>query len=114
MTMRSSTPPTDVYAAIADNTRRDMLIRLARDGEHSVNQLHEPFSISQPAISKHLRILKEAGLVRSRKDGRKRLYAIEPRKLKEVFDWVAFFEQFWDDKLDSLGAYLNKQNKNKP
>lgn len=109
--MKSILPAPDVYTAIADATRRDLLLRLAREGEHNVTQLVKPFSISQPAISKHLRILKEAGLVTSRKEGRQRLYAIEPHQLQEVYNWVSFFEQFWDDKLDDLGTYLNKSTK---
>ena len=107
--MRASGQTTDVYTAIADRTRRALLLRLAREGERSVTDLLEPFPISQPAVSKHLRILREAGLVRSRQDGRARLYRIEAGKLRDVFDWVSLFEQFWDDKLDALGEYLDKK-----
>ncbi len=64
----------------------------------------------QPAVSKHLRILREAGLVRSRKEGRRRLYEIEADRLRQVFDWVSHFEQYWDEKLDALGDYLDKQH----
>jgi DNA-binding transcriptional ArsR family regulator len=99
----------DVYAAIADPTRRALLLRLAKDGETNVNELLGPFSISQPAVSKHLRILREAGLVRSRKEGRLRVYKIEAAKLRKVYDWVAYFERYWDEKLDALGDYLNKK-----
>jgi DNA-binding transcriptional ArsR family regulator len=98
----------DVYWAIADPTRRALLLRLANEGKKNVTELLEPFSISQPAVSKHLRILREAGLVRSRKEGRLRLYEIEANKLRQVFDWVAHFEQYWDDKLNALGGYLDK------
>jgi DNA-binding transcriptional ArsR family regulator len=109
-----STPPTaDVYFAIADSTRRALLEHLANDGERSVSELLAPFSISQPAVSKHLRVLREAKLVRSRKVGRERLYAIEAGKLKEVHDWVSHFEQYWDAKLDALGSYLDKQKRKK-
>jgi DNA-binding transcriptional ArsR family regulator len=109
--MRSAEPTADVYFAIADPTRRAMLLRLAREGERSVTELLEPFSISQPAVSKHLRILREAKLVRSRREGRVRLYAIEANQLKQVHNWVAHFEKFWDEKLDALGDYLNKQKR---
>lgn len=104
-------PKTDVYFAIADPTRRALLLRLAKEGERNVSDLLEPFSISQPAVSKHLRILREAKLVSSRKLGRERLYAIEARKLRQVHDWVAHFEKYWDHKLDALGAYLDKKKR---
>ena len=101
----------DVFWAIADPTWRALLLRLADEGEKNVTELLEPFSISQPAVSKHLRILREAGLVRSRKKGRLRLYEIEADKLRQVFDWVSTLEKYWDEKLDALGDYLDKQNK---
>ncbi len=101
----------DVYWAIADPTRRALLLRLADEGARNVTELLKPFSISQPAVSKHLRILREAGLVRSRKEGRLRLYEIEANRLRQVFDWVSHFEQYWDEKLDALGNYLDKQHK---
>jgi DNA-binding transcriptional ArsR family regulator len=109
--MRSAPPTADVYAAIADPTRRALLLRLAEEGERNVSELLTPFSISQPAVSKHLRILREAGLVRSRREGRLRLYEIEAGKLRQVYDWVAHFERFWDRKLDALGDYLDKQKR---
>jgi DNA-binding transcriptional ArsR family regulator len=104
-------PKADVYFAIADPTRRALLRRLAKEGERSVSKLLAPFAISQPAVSKHLRILREAKLVRSRKEGRERLYAIEARKLQEVYNWVSHFEQYWDEKLDALGKYLDKKHR---
>jgi DNA-binding transcriptional ArsR family regulator len=107
--MSDSVPKSDVYFAIADPTRRALLIRLANGGEKNVTDLLEPFSISQPAVSKHLRILREAGLVRSRKEGRLRLYAIRPRKLRQVYNWVSHFEKYWDEKLDALGEYLDRE-----
>ena len=82
----------DVYGAIADPTRRALLLRLATEGARNVTELLRPFSISQPAVSKHLRILREAGLVRSRKEGRLRLYEVEANQLRQVFDWVSHFE----------------------
>ena len=101
----------DVYLAIADPTRRALLSRLADEGAKNVTELLKPFSISQPAVSKHLRVLREAGLVRSRKEGRLRLYEVEAGNLRQVFDWVSHFEEYWDEKLDALGGYLDKQNK---
>ena len=111
--MVSASTKADVYSAIADPTRRALLLRLAREGEKNVTDLLEPFSISQPAVSKHLRILREARLVRSRKEGRIRVYAVEASKLREVHDWVTHFEKYWDEKLDALGNYLDKQKRKK-
>ncbi len=107
--MKSAGQTADVYAAIADPTRRALLLRLAQEGERNVTELLEPFSISQPAVSKHLRILREAGLVRSRREGRERFYEIEASRLRDVYDWVSYFEKCWDEKLDALGEYLDKK-----
>src|SRR5687768_4357219 len=92
----------DVFFAIADPTRRALLVRLAAERERNVTELLEPFRISQPALSKHLRILREAGLVRSRKEGRMRLYQIEATRLRQVHEWARHFERYWDVKLDAL------------
>jgi DNA-binding transcriptional ArsR family regulator len=97
----------DIFQAIADPTRRALLDRL-RDGEQSVKQLAEPFEMSMPAISQHLHILCDAGLVTQRKAGRMRLYRLNPEPLKEVSDWVNPYEQFWQEKLDALGKYLEE------
>ncbi len=105
--MEAEVPTGDVYSAIADPTRRALLLRLASEGERSVSELLEPLEISQPAVSKHLRILREAGLASSRKQGRRRLYAVEPDRLRQVYDWVAHFEKFWETKLDALADYLD-------
>ena len=111
--MIASTKSADVYTAIADGTRRALLLRLAQEGERSVSDLWEPLPISQPAVSKHLRILRQVGLVRSRQDGRTRLYSIDARKLREVFDWVSHFDRYWEEKLDSLGAHLDARQTEK-
>lgn len=104
-------PRADVYFAIADPTRRALLLRLAREGEKNVTELLGPFAISQPAVSKHLRILREAGLVRARREGRLSVYEIRARRLRQVRDWVSHFERYWDDKLDALGEYLHRQKR---
>ena len=108
--MKSSGQIADVFTAIADQSRRALLLRLATEGERSVTELLEPFSISQPAVSKHLRILREVGLVRSRKEGRERIYKIEASRLRDVFDWLSYFEKYWDEKLDALGEYLDNKS----
>lgn len=97
----------DIFQAIADPTRRALLDRL-RDGEQAVKQLAEPFEMSMPAISQHLQVLCEAGLVEVRKVGRQRLYKLNPEPLKEVSEWVNPYEQFWQEKLDALGKYLEE------
>ncbi|HEY9674616.1 MAG TPA: metalloregulator ArsR/SmtB family transcription factor [Waterburya sp.] len=97
----------DIFQAIADPTRRTLLDQL-RSGEQSVKQLAEPFEMSMPAISQHLHILCDAGLVTQRKVGRQRLYRLNPEPLKEISDWVNPYAQFWHDKLDALGKYLEE------
>lgn len=97
----------DVFHAIADPTRRRLLDRLERC-ELTVNALAEPFRMSRPAISQHLAILRSAGLVESRRDGRERYYRIVAVKLREVHDWVSHYERFWQQKLRALGDYLEK------
>ena len=97
----------DIFQVIADPTRRALLDQL-RTGEQAVKQLAEPFAMSLPAISQHLQILCEAGLVQMRKSGRKRLYRLNPEPLKQVSDWISCYEQFWQNKLDALGNYLEE------
>ncbi|PPS44133.1 helix-turn-helix transcriptional regulator [Chroococcidiopsis sp. TS-821] len=97
----------DIFYAIADPTRRAILDRL-RDGEQPVKQLAEPFAMSLPAISQHLQILCEAGLVTQRREGRQRIYKLNPEPLQQVKNWVSHYEQFWQAKLDNLGEYLEE------
>ncbi len=99
----------DIFQAIADPTRRALLDRL-RDGEQPVGQLAQPFEMSLPAISQHLQVLCEAGLVSQRRSGRQRLYQINPEPLKQVSEWVSHYEQFWQEKLDVLGEYMEKNS----
>lgn len=101
----------DVFSAIADSTRRDLLLRLADGEERSVTTLLAPYAVSQPAISKHLRVLREAGLVRSRKAGRLMMYRIEASRLQQVHNWITHFERYWDQKLDALGDYLDQKQR---
>ena len=96
-----------VYQAIADPTRRAML-QLLGTGEKSAGELGEPTRLTQPAVSQHLRVLREAGLVRQRKQGRHRIYSLQAAPLEGVADWVRYFEQFWDRRLTRLGAFLDR------
>jgi DNA-binding transcriptional ArsR family regulator len=100
----------DVFLAIADPTRRRMLEMLRAD-ERPASDLARSFRISQPSVSQHLRVLREAGLVRTRRAGRQRIYQLRPRKLKILVDWVSHFDKFWDERLSSLGAYLDKHHR---
>ncbi|MBE9107143.1 helix-turn-helix transcriptional regulator [Nostoc cf. edaphicum LEGE 07299] len=97
----------DVFVAIADPTRR-ALLDLLRSGEQPVKELAQPFAMSLPAISQHLQILCEAGLVQMRKAGRQRFYRLNPEPLKHISEWIAHYEQFWQEKLDALGNYLEE------
>lgn len=98
-----------VFHAIADPTRRDILMML-RGGERAASELAEPFAASQSAISQHLAVLLRAGLVDARRAGRRRLYRVKPKPLRKVADWVAFFDEFWDEKFDALSRYLEQDS----
>ena len=103
-----SAPKPDVYYAIQEPTRRRIL-DLLNEGEMSVVRLTAPFDVSRPAISQHLKVLKDAGLVASRRVGRENLYRLEAAPLREVFDWVSFYERFWTARLNKLGEYLDRE-----
>ena len=94
-----------VFRAIADPARRAILDLLA-GGDKAVTELLQHFRFSQPALSKHLKVLLGAGLVTRRAAGRARIYALEAARLRLVHDWVAHYERFWSAKLDALGATL--------
>jgi DNA-binding transcriptional ArsR family regulator len=91
---------------IADASRRNILDEL-RGGERSVNALVERLAISQPAVSKHLRVLREAGLVTVRPDGQRRLYSVRPDPLLELDSWLEPYRQMWRDSLNRLEAQLS-------
>ena len=94
-----------VLEVIAEPTRRRILDVL-RDGERSVGALTDELALAQPAISKHLRVLREAGLVEARVDGPRRLYRLQAAPLAELDDWLAPYRQFWADRLDALEERL--------
>lgn len=100
----------DVFAAIAHPVRRALLDRLADgEGERPVSVLAEPFPISRPAISQHLRLLREAGLVEERVAGREHRYRLRPERLRVVRDWLRTYERFWQRRLEALGGYLDEE-----
>jgi len=96
-----------VFEAVVEPTRRAMLDLLSA-GERSVTELVGRFEVTQPAISHHLRILREAGLVKTRKAGRQRLYRLQGRPLRQIYDWVAHYQHFWTGKLEALGEHLRR------
>jgi DNA-binding transcriptional ArsR family regulator len=104
------------FSALADPTRRAILARLAL-GETTVNELAEPFDMSLPNISKHLKVLENAGLISRSRDAQRRPCKIEPEPLKEVAGWVEAYRKLWEERFDRLDDYLKqlqdkKENKN--
>jgi len=95
------------FAALADPTRRAILARLAL-GELSVTELAEPFDMSMPAVSKHLRVLERAGLIARRKEAQWRRCRIDAAPLKEVATWAERYRQIWEQRLDRLDHYLHQ------
>ncbi len=95
------------FAALADPTRRAILARLIA-GDASVTELAEPFRMSMPAVSKHLKVLERAGLIARRRDAQWRPCRLEPAPLQEVDDWMSHYRRFWSESLDRLDAYLRE------
>lgn len=95
-----------LFSALSDPTRRAILSRLAREGESTVSDLARPFSMSLPAISKHIRVLEHAGLLERRVQGREHRCRLQPRPLKDAVDWLAEYRQYWEGQLDALARYL--------
>lgn len=96
--------------ALADPSRRAIL-DLLRDGERPVGELVDHLRLSQPAVSKHLRVLKEAGMVESRPEAQRRLYRIRPEPLEELDDWLAGYRRLWEKRLDLLEDHLDRRRK---
>jgi DNA-binding transcriptional ArsR family regulator len=103
----------DVFQAIADPTRRE-IINLISQGSLNLNSVAEKFEISRPAVSKHIKILTQCGLVTIRKNGRERYCEPQLQKLNEVSEWVEKYKAFWTAKLDALEIYLDELQKEKP
>src|SRR6476620_11114662 len=95
------------FAALADPTRRAILARLA-SGEASVTELAEPFAMSQPAISKHLKVLERAGLISRRRDEQRRPCRLEARPLAEANEWLEGYRRFWEERFQHLDALLDE------
>ncbi|WOR13719.1 metalloregulator ArsR/SmtB family transcription factor [Hyphomonas sp. FCG-A18] len=90
-----------VFRAIADPTRRSIMAMLAT-GERSLNQIASDYEMSRPAVAKHLGVLREGGLIEVEARGRERVHRLRPEALKTVSDWLSFYSQFWDEKLENL------------
>lgn len=106
--MARSTTTSDAFNAVAEPQRRQILSFLAT-GEHSVNDIAQSLRLEQPQTSKHLKVLREVGLVVVRESGKQRLYKLNPPALKPIHDWVQGFEQLWNERLDRLEQYLKAQ-----
>jgi DNA-binding transcriptional ArsR family regulator len=105
------------FGALADPTRRAILAKLAK-GDASVLELAEPFDMSQPAISKHLKVLERAGLIARGRDAQRRPCRLDPRRLKQAAEWIGTYRQFWEASYNRLDDYLQelqqKEQKEKP
>ena len=111
--MVESDPLSNTFGALADPTRRAILSRLA-SGEASVSELAEPFKMSLPAVSKHLKVLERAGLIARGREAQWRPCRLEAAPLKEVDDWVQHYRQFWEQSFDRLDGYLQELKKTEP
>ena len=100
----------ELFSTLADPTRRAIFERLSREGEQTVRALTDRAGVSQPAVSKHLGILKHAGLVRDRRAGRQTHYSAEPQGLAPLIDWMSLHGVFWRDRFDRLEDLLNRMD----
>ena len=100
----------NLFRALADPTRRAILERLISNGEQTVRALTDGAGVSQPMISKHLGVLKAAGLVVDRPDGRSVHYSARPDGLAPLIDWIGFYGAFWEDRFDRLETLLNRMD----
>ena len=106
--MSRQTAHSDVFNAVADPTRRAILDRL-RQGSAPVSELASGFRVSRPAISKHLKVLRSARLVRERKEGRQRIYQLEPERIEEIAKWAEEYRRFWLHNISSLKRHLEQK-----
>ena len=105
--MARSSTTSDVFNAIAEAHRREILDALI-PGEKAVGAIVNDLSLSQPQVSKHLRVLSDVGLVKSRPEGRRRLYSLQPARLRPMHDWLAKHERAWNERLDRMDEYLKE------
>ena len=100
----------NALAALADPTRR-RIVELLVEGERGAGELAAQFDTSRPGVSRHLRVLREHGLVRAREDGARRLYSLEPGPLAELDDWLARYRSFWSNRLDALDTEITRRRR---
>ena len=103
--MARAATTSDVFNAIAEQQRREILV-LLRAGEQPVTDLAQELGMTQPGASKHLRVLREVGLVRERRAGKQRVYGLDARGLRRVHEWTGGFERYWSESFDRLDAYV--------
>ena len=108
--MNLRTSPDGVFKALADPTRRALFERLSREGELTVHRLTEHSGVSQPAVSKHLGQLREAGLVLDRREGRETHYSVRPQALAPLIDWMKVYTNFWNERIDRLENLLDRMD----
>jgi DNA-binding transcriptional ArsR family regulator len=99
-----------IFKSLADPTRRALFERLSRHGAQTVRILTDNSGVSQPAVSKHLRVLKHAGLVRARHTGRQTHYSAQPRALAPLVNWMTYYSRFWHDRFDRLDDLLKRMD----
>ena len=104
------TAPDRLFKTLADPTRRALFERLIRDGEQTVLRLTRQAGVSQPAVSKHLGLLRQAGLVHDRRDGRQTHYRARPEGLAPLIDWMSLYAAFWHDRFDDLEDLLKRMD----
>jgi DNA-binding transcriptional ArsR family regulator len=104
------TAPDALFKSLADPTRRALFERLSRDGEQTVRALTDHSGISQPAVSKHLGVLKHAGLVRAHQRGRQSFYSARPKALAPLVDWMTYYSTFWQTRFDRLENLLKRMD----
>lgn len=110
--MARAATTSDVFNAIAEPQRREILM-LLRSGERPVSDLAAELGVPQPGASKHLRVLREVGLVQDRRKGKQRLYRLDAQGLRPVHEWTGGFEQFWNESFDRLDAYVQELKQEK-
>jgi DNA-binding transcriptional ArsR family regulator len=101
----------NLFKALSDPTRRAIFEHLSRDGEQTVHALTDHAGVSQPAVSKHLTVLKRAKLVRHRREGRETHYSAEPQSLAPIVDWLDHYGSFWRERIDNLENLLKRMDK---
>ena len=105
--MARAATTTDAFNAVAEPRRREILDALTA-GERSVGELVDRLGVTQPVVSKHLRVLREVGLVRVRDEGRQRFYSLDPVPLRQVYDWVKDYERLWSERFELLDTVLEE------